>query len=173
MAGSNKPSGSVFVAGRAVGPEGVCFRLGDARPDVDIASASSQQDKFVFMSRQITQWVDHVLGVGYHRYHAGQTWTPPINLYEDDSSYCIIVDLAGVQAEQIDVTLDEGVLSISGQRPVPGLGQIKGARRVHLMEIDHGTFVRRIRVPQDVDADAQHEANYKNGLLCIRLRKIT
>ncbi len=91
-------------------------------------------------------------------------------LYEDEKHYCMIADLAGVQVEEIDLRVDEGMLILSGRRDTPGMQQQFGEKRVHLMEIDHGRFCRKVQLPSDVIID-KIQASYRVGYLVVRLPK--
>src|SRR3954467_13167584 len=82
-----------------------------------------------------------------------ETWTPNVNLYENDTAYLVCVDLAGVDKEKIDVVVSDQRLTLRGTRLVPTLLGLDGNQptvlegqgaklRVHVMEIDHGQFCR-------------------------------
>jgi HSP20 family protein len=62
------------------------------------------------------------------------------------------------------------VLTFSGERPSPGMGNKSKPVRVHLMEIDHGSFCRSVEVPSDVDSE-KIEASYRGGYLFVHLPK--
>lgn len=132
--------------------------------------ASHDEDQFASMAKQMGQWVDQVLGQGFHKYRPDETWSPMLNLYEDDTHYCIVVDLAGVKPEEIELHPEAGTLVLSGYRPTPGMSDASGNVRLHHMEIDHGRFCRTLELPADVDID-RIEAFYKTGFLWIRLPK--
>ncbi len=121
---------------------------------------------------EITKWIDQVLGPDYHRYVAGEAWQPAVNLYEYDTYYVIIADLAGMRVEQIDLHVEAGSLALSGEREVPGIPGTSGSACIHVMEIDHGRFSRKLELPGDVEADAI-EASYRCGYLWVRLPKKT
>ena len=135
----------------------------------------------------------------YFSYCPSETWTPSVNLYETAESYLVCADLAGVDKEKIDVEAVEQVLKLKGTRTVPtyedgqgnvvpqagptGGGTAGGAGgsasggehrrvRIHLMEIDHGSFCREVELPEDVDRE-RIAANYRNGMLWIELPKVT
>ena len=119
------------------------------------------------------RWVDHVLGAGYRRYCPGEPWAPSINLYEGGKQYYMVVDLAGVVAEEIDLRVDEGFLLLSGSRATPTPPRPCGQVRLHLMEIDHGRFCRSVKLPPDADlSDVEAiDASYRSGLLWVRIPK--
>jgi HSP20 family protein len=105
-----------------------------------------------------------------------ETWTPNVNLYENDTAYLVCVDLAGVDKEKIEVVVTDQKLTLRGTRvvPTPFSGEATPDShprlRVHVMEIDHGPFCREVELPADV---AQHQisATHLNGLLWIELPK--
>jgi len=113
---------------------------------------------------------------GYYNFLPSETWQPNVNLYENEESYMVCVDLAGVDKEKIEITVVEQRLKIRGARPVPTNpeseeGDLQGRRvRVHLMEIDHGSFCREVELPNDVDSE-KIIATYRNGLLWVELPK--
>jgi HSP20 family protein len=97
-------------------------------------------------------------------------------LYENDASYVVCVDLAGVVKDEIDLQVGKNTLTLRGSRAVPSqasedAGEAAPSRfRVHLMEIDHGHFVRDVELPHDVHSE-QITASYRNGMLWIELPK--
>jgi len=139
---------------------------------MNVATRASHEDKFSAMAKQMGKWVDQVLGPGFHNYCPDEAWSPPINLYEDETRYCVVVDLAGVKAEQIDLRTEERILVLSGFRRPPGVPEVSGRVRLHHMEIDHGQFCRTLKLPTDVEVDLI-EASYKSGFLWIHLPKKT
>ena len=112
---------------------------------------------------------------GYYSFYPTETWTPNVNLYETDGAYVVCVDLAGVEKEKIDVEVADGRLKLRGRRAVPMAAAISvdtpsTRLRVHLMEIDHGSFARDVELPEDVHHD-RINAKYESGLLWIELPK--
>jgi len=116
---------------------------------------------------------------GYFAFSPNETWTPNVNMYESDDGYHVCVDLAGVDKEKIDLVVHDHRLSLKGARHVPSCEEIEGDPesaagprrvRVHVMEIDHGSFCREVELPHDVQQD-QIVAKYDNGVLWIHLPK--
>ncbi len=134
---------------------------------------SAGDEGFASMARNMGRWVNHVLGHQVSRFAASDAWTPAVNFYEDEDEnrYCVVVDLAGVSVSEIDLRIEEGLMMISGQRDVPTLANCPRPPRVHMMEIDHGRFCRKLPLPPDVDVDASAElsASYGNGYLWVHL----
>jgi HSP20 family protein len=83
---------------------------------------------------------------------------------EDPAAITVVVELAGIDPEAVELAVTEGVLVIRGKRQrTPSR-----ARTYQHMEIDYGPFERRIAVDESIDSDSA-EATYENGLLSIRL----
>src|SRR5215203_561908 len=81
---------------------------------------------------------------GFFNFCPSETWTPNVNLYENDTAYLVCVDLAGVDKEKIEVVVADQKLTLRGARPVPTFPELDGPTppgeshpklRVHLMEI--------------------------------------
>jgi len=132
--------------------------------------ATSEESVFP-RGRRIDKWVDHVLGTSYRGYCPGEPWLPSINLYESAKHYCVVVDLAGVAAEEIDVRVERGSLVLSGSRPTPMPPQSCGRVRAHLMEIDHGRFRREVQLPKNADVSDVEAVNatYRCGFLWVQI----
>jgi HSP20 family protein len=113
---------------------------------------------------------------GYYGFYSTETWTPSVNLYETATSYLVCIDLAGVNKDKIEVEVHENRLRLKGTRAVPMKddgeenGETSQRVRVHLMEIDHGSFSREVELPQNVDQE-KIIAAYRNGMLWIEMPK--
>ena len=137
---------------------------------------------FSNMSRQANKLIEQ-MQKAYFNFCPSETWTPSVNLYETADSYLVCVDLAGVEKEKIEVEVVAQVLKLRGTRAVPAHEDVASAAasaasghegrrvRIHLMEIDHGSFCREVELPEDVDRD-RIAANYRNGMLWIELPKV-
>jgi HSP20 family protein len=92
-------------------------------------------------------------------------WRPPIEVYETDVELIVLAEIAGLRDDDIQVVLDDTILSIRGERhPLCGAGQ----RSIHEMGILYGPFAADIYLPFAIVQDAV-EASYDNGLLRIRM----
>ncbi len=120
--------------------------------------------------RRMTRWVDNVLGQMSQKFCPVESWVPSVNLYESSRDYHIVVDLAGVSGDEIDLVVEGNLLTLSGARECPRHPSEHKDCKVRLMEIDHGSFCRKVKLPGDVDVDAI-EARYRGGLLTIDLPK--
>ena len=92
-----------------------------------------------------------------------------MDIKENDDSYMILADLPGVAKDDIEVRLENGVLSISGEKRVDKETG-KGTRN-HRTERFHGSFSRRFTLPSAVDADRVN-ADYKDGVLHLAIPKV-
>jgi HSP20 family protein len=93
-------------------------------------------------------------------------WVPPVDIYEAaDKALVIKAELPELKREAMTVTVEQGALTISGERPWPADVPRSDVRRV---ERRYGAFSRRFALPDAVDA-AQIAADYKDGVLTVRL----
>jgi HSP20 family protein len=140
-------------------------------------SLSLAEHPFSNLARQAGKMMDQ-MQKGFYVY-SSDTWTPNVNLYETATSYLVCVDLAGVDKDKIDLEVHDGRLRLRGSRPVPIREDIESEEqsehehkkmRVHLMEIDHGSFSREVELPSNINCDAI-SASYRNGMLWVEIPK--
>jgi HSP20 family protein len=96
-------------------------------------------------------------------------WAPSVDIEEDAERYLITADLPGVDKENIDVKLDNGMLSIRGEKRTETETD-KGGKH-HRRERFHGTFARSFTLPDSIDAD-KVDATYKDGVLTLAIPKV-
>ena len=94
-------------------------------------------------------------------------WTPALDLYEDKDNFVVKAELPGMKREEIEVSLHEGSLSISGERKSEEKHE---EAEVHRTERFFGRFQRTVTLPTAVAAD-KVKASYKDGILTITLPK--
>ena len=92
---------------------------------------------------------------------------PSVELKETDKSYMVTAELPGLDMKDIQIDLNENVLTISGEKKSEHEGQKGG---VQYSERAYGRFERRIPFAQEIDAE-RVEATFKNGLLTVELPK--
>lgn len=92
-------------------------------------------------------------------------WEPPIDILETDQELLIFVALPGVDPDQVEAVIDNGVLVISGNRTLPA--ELRNAR-IHRLELPQGHFQRRIALPKGRYAISHLAAN---GCIVFRLAK--
>lgn len=94
-------------------------------------------------------------------------WSPLVDISEDDKEYCIRAELPGLKKEEVKVTVENGVLSIAGERQYEKEDK---NRKYHRIERAYGNFVRSFSVPDDADP-SKVSAEFKDGVLNVRLAK--
>lgn len=96
-------------------------------------------------------------------------WAPAVDIVENKKDYTITAELPDIPKENVKVSVENGILVISGERKYEHEEKDKDTK-VHRVERSYGSFVRSFAVPDDADA-AKISAEYKNGLLNVRLPK--
>lgn len=94
-------------------------------------------------------------------------WIPTVDIAETDAAYQIKAELPEVKKEDVKVTVEDGVLTISGERRHET--EEKG-KTYHRVERSYGSFVRSFTLPDHVD-EAGVKAEYKDGVLNLHLPK--
>ncbi len=89
-----------------------------------------------------------------------QLWAPRLEAYAKDGDLILHADLPGVSLEDVDITLDGNVLTISGERKVTAEEGVN----YYLNELPYGAFRRSVAVPEGVDADSI-KARFQHGVL--------
>ena len=99
---------------------------------------------------------------------ATSDWTPAVDIKEGDKAFTIIADIPGVDPNDIEVHMENGILSVKGHRETTREEEKEGYKRV---ERSSGTFYRRFSMPETANAD-KIEAKSKNGVLEITIPKL-
>ncbi len=94
-------------------------------------------------------------------------WVPPVDIVENKDGFTVHVDLPGVNAADVDVSMDGSVLSISGERQAEGFRDAAGVQR---LERPSGQFFRRFTLPATISAEGV-AAKFANGILEISIPK--
>ena len=95
------------------------------------------------------------------------TWTPNTDIYETADTLVIKMEMAGVEKSDLEITLHERLLIVSGHRKDACRQRRCSFRQV---EIDYGSFERHIVIPRTVDGN-KAKARFRNGFLRIELPK--
>lgn len=93
-------------------------------------------------------------------------WTPALDLYQNNDNVVAVVELPGMRKEDIEISLHDGMLTISGERKTETAKEDKAERSERYV----GTFRRSISLPTRVDAN-KVGATYKDGILTVTLPK--
>ena len=94
-------------------------------------------------------------------------WSPVVDIEETELNYLIRAELPGLSKKNVKVVVEDGVLTLSGERDLER--KVEG-KTFHHIERSHGTFTRSFTLPENADAESV-SANYKEGLLEIRVAK--
>jgi HSP20 family protein len=94
-------------------------------------------------------------------------WSPAADICETDKEYVVKAELPGVKREDVKVTLDDGVLTIAGERK---LEKDDKNEKTHRIERFYGSFTRSFSLPEDADA-ANVRADSKDGVLNVHIPK--
>jgi len=100
-------------------------------------------------------------------YQPDRSFSPPMDIYETEDQLVVVMEIAGMKSDAIQVTFDKDVLSISGSRNEPSSPP---KTRLHQMEIDYGRFQRTLRIPFPLKSD-DFKATYRQGFLIITVPK--
>ena len=94
-------------------------------------------------------------------------WSPSVDISETDTEFLIRAELPAVQKEDVHITLDEGTLTISGERRQKTEDK---KERMHRVETVYGKFTRSFTLPENVDA-ASIRAESKDGVVTVHVAK--
>lgn len=94
-------------------------------------------------------------------------WMPSVDISESDNAYLVKAEIPGVNKDDVKVTIEDGMLTIQGERKQE---QEDSGKKYHRIERCYGSFMRSFRVPDDADESAAH-AEFKNGMLNVTLNK--
>jgi HSP20 family protein len=127
----------------------------------------STQDEMAQMSPMLA----HALGL--HARQQGNdramttAWAPALDISERKDAYLVTVEVPGVEPEDLDITMEDGLLTIKGERQFTSESS---EQQFHRVERRYGAFRRSITLPAQVQAD-QIEATFDNGVLQIVVPK--
>ena len=97
-----------------------------------------------------------------------RNWAPAFDIRETKDQITFEAELPGLSKKDIDIALQDGVLTISGERQSR---EVTENETLHCSELRHGKFARSFSLPSEVDED-KVEAKYNNGMLTISLNKV-
>ena len=98
---------------------------------------------------------------------AGYDWSPAVDIKEEDHKYIIHADVPGIKPEDIEVSLEDGVLTIRGERKFDNEEEKEGYKRIERVR---GSFYRRFSLPDTADQN-KVSAKSKDGVLEIMIEK--
>jgi HSP20 family protein len=130
-------------------------------PFQDLRSA---QDEMAQMSPMLA----HALGLHAQQQGSATAWAPALDISERKDAYLVTVELPGVEADDLEITMEDGLLTIQGERQFTSESS---EEQFHRIERRYGAFRRSITLPAQVQAE-QIEASFDNGVLQIVVPKM-
>lgn len=103
--------------------------------------------------------------VSWHVQVRAGIWSPPTDVYETEKDYVVRVEIAGMRENDIEITVEDKFLTISGSRQ-----DVPERRAYQQMEIRFGKFETAIGLPGSIDLEASR-ADYNEGFLTVILPK--
>lgn len=125
---------------------------------------------------EVERMFRHVFGDESRQPSTAGAWSPALDVEEESDRFILHVELPGMQPDDVDITLEENVLTISGERRFypdrarPSGDDERDTDGFRRVERRFGRFHRAVRLPDRVKAD-KVEARYDNGLLVITVPK--
>jgi HSP20 family protein len=107
---------------------------------------------------------DRLMGRAFSR----NTWVPALDVRETEDRYELSLDLPGLEANDVSVNFEDGMLTVSGKREFSS--EDKG-ETWHRIERSFGTFARSVRLPRAADGD-KIEATFDRGVLTVSVPKV-
>jgi HSP20 family protein len=119
-------------------------------------------------SSELNRMFDHNLqSNGSKAEVTARKWVPAVDVKEEAGMFLIHADIPGVDASDIDIHMEDGVLTISGERKLQSEEEYNGYKRI---ERAHGSFQRSFTLPDTADSE-NISARYNNGVLEISIPK--
>jgi len=119
------------------------------------------------LQRELERSNEAARGADHPSTVATAEWSPTVDIKEEANRYVLLADLPGVSPEQIEVSMEEGILSLRGERHTEALEKREGYKRI---ERPYGSFYRRFSLPDTADAEGV-SARCNNGVLEIVIPK--
>lgn len=118
--------------------------------------------------QQFQREFDRLVGGDRESAEERTDWIPAVDIREEEGRYVMRADVPGVNPEDIEITMEDGVLTVAGSRETSAEERRDGFRRI---ERRTGRFLRRFSLPEGVDADAI-KATSHHGVLELELPKL-
>jgi HSP20 family protein len=117
--------------------------------------------------REINQMFDHKAESPQPAVKRDSAWAPSVDLHEEDDRFVLRADMPGIAPKDIEVSAEDGALTIRGERPARPRTSSDGFEHI---ERAAGTFLRRFTLPESARAEAI-KARYTDGVLEIEIPK--
>ena len=121
------------------------------------------------LNRELNRLFDESHFASLSAEEPGINWAPQVDLAENEDAFLVVVDIPGVNPDDIDISLNNGILTIKGDRSSEqSIKENSLTRR----ERRHGTFLRQFNLPESVDVDTV-SAKSAHGVLTVTIPKAT
>jgi HSP20 family protein len=110
---------------------------------------------------------DAVTGRGEEKDLIASSWTPAVDIYEDENQLVLTAEIPGIDEKDVEIKIEDNLLSIHGERK---LEKETKQENYHRVERAYGSFYRSFTLPNTVDQDKIH-AEHENGVLKITMPK--
>lgn len=112
--------------------------------------------------------IDRLFEDTFGRGDGGTTFTPAVDIRENQNELSLDVELPGLDPNDVEITAENGVLTIRGEKQTER--KEGDDSRYHIVERSYGSFLRSFQLPNGLD-ESKIEANYNNGILSIHIPK--
>lgn len=112
--------------------------------------------------------IDRLFEDTFGRGEGGTTFTPAVDIRENQNELSLDVELPGLNPQDVEITAENGVLTIRGEKQTER--KEGDDSRYHIIERSSGSFLRSFQLPQGLD-ESRIEATYNNGILSIQIPK--
>ena len=113
--------------------------------------------------------IDRLFEDTFGRGEGMNAWSPAVDVREGENELSLELELPGINPEEVEITADNGVLTIRGEKRSERKEGEENSR-YHLVERTYGSFTRSFQLPQGLD-DVKIEASYNDGILSVRIPK--
>ena len=131
-------------------------------------SLNTTLDRMMSLNRVL----DQAFNGSWQNNGASRVWVPALDVVEKGDAYIVVAELPGVNQSKVELSFEQNVLTIRGERGSTFDPEKDGELRVYAAERVSGTFERSIRLPEFVDSD-KISAELRDGLLTIIVPKAT
>jgi HSP20 family protein len=113
--------------------------------------------------------IDRLFEDTFGRGEGMNNWSPAVDVRESEKELRLDVELPGINPEEVELTADNGILMIRGEKKTERKEGDEESR-YHVVERSYGSFMRSFQLPQGLD-ESKIEADYNNGILSIHIPK--
>lgn len=129
-------------------------------------SLNSTLDRVMSLNRVL----DRAFNDSWQTDSANRVWVPALDVVEKRDAYLVIAEVPGVSPSNVELSFEQNILTIRGEKGSPFDASKDGELRVYATERIAGTFERSIRLPEFVDSE-RISADLRDGVLTVTIPK--